>query len=354
LRRSAPDAGAAAFQPVTHLEFVANVGGMTRSSSLFWRVFAVNAGLVGVIAMLLLLSPVEIDAPIKTSQALIVLGGLVVTVAANALLLRRVVVPLERLARRMDTIDLLRPNQRLPVERGDEIGRVVAAFNRMLDRLQAERQTSGRRVLAAQEAERVGIARDLHDEVGQVLTGVLLQLNSIADAAPAHRDELDVAKEAVRRALDEVRRISSDLRPEMLEHLGLVSALTELSTTVARVSGIRVDRRFDQFLPKLEPETELAVYRIAQESLTNAVRHSGATRVTITLERGPETVLLSVVDEGRGFARAPEEHGGLRGMRERAVIIGGVLTIEAGREGGVEVRLEVPVPRAAEIVGAAT
>jgi len=123
---------------------------------------------------------------------------------------------------------------------------------------------------------------------------------------------------------------------------------------IARVSGIRVERRFDQSLPKLEPETELAVYRIARESLTNVVRHSGATRVMITLERGPATVLLSVVDEGRGFARAPEEHGGLRGMRERAVIIGGVLTIEAGREGGVEVRVEVPVPRPAETVGAAT
>jgi two-component system sensor histidine kinase UhpB len=326
---------------------------MTRSPSLFWRVFAVNAGMVGVIALLLLLTPVEIDAPVKASQALIVLGGLLVTVAANALLLRRAVVPLERLAQRMDTIDLLRPNQRLPVERGDEIGRVVAAFNRMLDRLQTERQTSGRRVLAAQEAERVGIARDLHDEVGQVLTGVLLQLNSIAESAPTHRDELDAAKEAVRRALDEVRRISSSLRPEMLEHLGLVSALTELSTTVARVSGIQVERRFDQSLPKLEPDTELAVYRIAQESLTNVVRHSGTTRATITLERGPDSVLLSVVDEGRGFARPPEEHGGLRSMRERAILIGGVLAIEPRPGGGVEVRLEVPVPRAAAAVGAA-
>jgi two-component system, NarL family, sensor histidine kinase UhpB len=319
--------------------------------SLFWRVLAVNAGLLGAIAILLLFSPVEIDAPIKFTQALIVLGGLVITVAANAILLRRTVAPLERLAQRMDAVDLLRPGQRLRVGRSDEVGRVVVAFNRMLDRLEIERQQSGRRVLAAQEAERVGIARDLHDEVGQLLTGVLLQLNSIADAAPEHRDELNEAKHAVRGALDEVRRISSELRPEMLEHLGLVSALTELSTTFARVSGVRVERVFDQSLPKLVPETELAVYRIAQESLTNIARHAGASTVTITLERGLDSVLLRIVDDGRGFAGAPEEHGGLRSMRERALLVEGALAIKPAPVGGVEVRLEVPAHATVQAVG---
>jgi len=310
--------------------------------SLFWRVFAVNAGLLGGIAALLLLSPVEIDAPIKPTQALIVLGGLVITLAANALLLHRSIAPLERLARRMDAVDLLRPGQRLPVDRGDEVGSVVAAFNRMLDRLESERQQSAGRVLAAQEAERVGIARDLHDEVGQLLTGVLLQLNSIAETAPGHRRELDDAREAVRRALDEVRRISSELRPEMLEHLGLVSALTELSTTFAPRSGIRVERSFDQELPPLSAETELAVYRIAQESLTNVLRHSDADHVTISLERGIDSVVLRVVDDGRGLGAAPAEHGGLRSMRERAVLVGGALAVKQAAGGGVEVRLEVP------------
>ena len=110
------------------------------------------------------------------------------------------VAPLGQLARRMETVDLLRRGQRIDVQRDDEVGRVVRAFNRMLDRLESERQQSGRRVLAAQEAERVGIARDLHDEVGQVLTGVLLHLNSIAEAVPTHRDEIDAAKQAVRRS----------------------------------------------------------------------------------------------------------------------------------------------------------
>ena len=318
--------------------------------SLFWRVFAVNAGLLGGIAALLLASPVEIDSPIRTRQALIVVGGLAITLAANALLLRRAFAPLERLARRMDTVDLLRPGQRLPVASRDEVGRVVAAFNRMLDRLESERHENGQRVLAAQEAERIGIARDLHDEVGQLLTGVLLQLNSIAERAPTHRAEIGEAREAVRHALDEVRRISSELRPEMLEHLGLVSALTELSTTFARVSGVQVERRFERSLPPLPADVELAVYRIAQESLTNVARHSEATHVKVALERGLDSVVLRVVDDGTGFGGAPVEQGGLRSMRERALLIGGALAIKEGEAGGVDVRLEVPAPPVAQAV----
>jgi two-component system sensor histidine kinase UhpB len=324
---------------------------MPRNVPLFWRVFAVNGGLLAAIAVLLVATPVEISAPISLEQVLIIVAGLAITLAANALLLRQAVSPLGQLAWRMETVDLLRRGQRIDVQRDDEVGRVVRAFNLMLDRLESERQESGRRVLAAQEAERVGIARDLHDEVGQVLTGVLLHLNSIAESAPSQRDEIDEAKQAVRVALDEVRRISSELRPEMLEQLGLASALTELSTTFARVSGLHVERRFDAPLPKLSADTELAVYRIAQESLTNIARHAAATEVTISLERGKDSVVLSVSDNGRGFSAPPQEHGGLRSMRERALLIDGALAVNASRRGGVHVRLEVPAPAAVEAVG---
>jgi two-component system, NarL family, sensor histidine kinase UhpB len=146
-----------------------------------------------------------------------------------------------------------------------------------------------------------------------------------------------------------VRRISSELRPEMLEHLGLVSALTELSTSFGRVSGVRVEREFAASLPKLPPEVELAVYRIAQESLTNIARHAQARRVTIALEPGHDSVVLHIADDGRGFAGEPREHGGLRSMRERALLVGAALAIKQAPEGGVEVRLEVPI---AEVVPA--
>ena len=216
----------------------------------------------------------------------------------------------------------------------------------------ASASESGRRVLAAQEAERVGIARDLHDEVGQLLTGVLLQLNSIAEAAPEHRDEIDEPKEAVRRALDEVRRISSELRPEMLEHLGLVSALTELTTTFGRVSGIHVERDFDPSLPKLEPETELAVYRIAQESLTNVARHSNAeprhdrTRAR-PRQRRPARRRRRARLRRRDAAgtRRPAQHARARAARRRRARDQGIA------RGGVEVRLEVPATPVGEPVG---
>jgi len=312
---------------------------------LYWRVFAVNASLLTVIAVLLIVTPVTISFPIAHTEVIVVVIGLLVTIVVNAVLLRRAFAPLGRLAKRMEMVDLLRPGQRLRVLRHDEVGRVVVAFNRMLDRLERERQESGRRVLAAQEAERVGIARDLHDEVGQVLTGVLLQLNSIAESASQYRADLDEARESVRRALDEVRRISSELRPEMLEHLGLVSALTELATTFARVAGVHVRRNFSASLPELTSEVELAVYRIAQESLTNIARHAEATQVTITLDSGHDSVVLRVADDGRGFGGAPVEHGGLRSMRERALLVGGALAIKDAPEGGVEIRLEVPAAK---------
>jgi two-component system sensor histidine kinase UhpB len=312
---------------------------------LFWRVFAVNAALLAFATVLLLFAPVTVSVPIRLTEAVVLVVGLAVALAANLLLLRRAFFPLDRLARRMETVDLLRPGQRLPTGTSDEVGRVVHAFNEMLDRLETERHESGRRALAAQEAERLRIARGLHDEVGQVLTGVLLQLDAVADAvASGRRDELVETKQAVRHALEEVRRISRELRPEMLEHLGLVSALIELSRTFSRLSGIAVDRQFAAELPALTSEAELTIYRIAQESLTNVARHSGAHRVTIALESGSDSVVLRVADDGQGFAGGspPEGHGGLRGMRERAVLVGGALAIGPGREGGIEVRLEVP------------
>jgi len=309
---------------------------------LFWRVVAVNAGFLALLAVLLLVTPVTISAPVALTEAAIVLVALGVALVANALLLRRTFGPLERLVRRMGTVDLLRPGQRLQVERDDEVGRVVDAFNGMLERLERERRESGRRVLEAQEMERVAIARDLHDEVGQALTGVLLQLGTITADTPAGRRELEEARQSVRGALEEVRRISSELRPEMLADLGLASALTELVRTFARTAGVRVEPRFDRVLPRLPQETELALFRIAQESLTNVARHARASRVEVDLAANASRVVLVVRDDGVGLDGGSREHAGLHGMRERAVLVGGSLAISEPAGGGVEVRAEVP------------
>jgi two-component system, NarL family, sensor histidine kinase UhpB len=221
----------------------------------------------------------------------------------------------------------------------------------MLERLEAERRESGRRALAAQEAERNRVAAELHDEVGQSLTGVLLLLERIAGEVPAgRRATFSEAQHAVRTTLDEVRRIAQELRPEMLEHLGLVSALKSLATSFAERTGLQIDRRFASNLPALDPETEVALFRIAQEGLTNVAKHAQATRVTLSLERGRESVILRVIDDGHGMnGHSPKSGGGLRGMRERAVIIGAALAVKRAASGGVEVRLEVPAAAAEEL-----
>jgi two-component system sensor histidine kinase UhpB len=301
---------------------------------LLWRVFAINAALLVVATLLLALTPVAIHARIAIVEGLDLGVALVVMLAANLLLLRHTLRPIDRLVERMRKIDLLQPGQRIAEQGGTEVAELTRAFNDMLDRLETERRESGRRALRAQEAERRRIASGLHDEVGQVLTGVLLRL------------EDDETKGAVRQALDEVRRIARELRPEMLEQLGLVSALTELSRKFADSSGIRVERNFATNLPALTDDSELAVYRVAQESLTNIARHADASRVEIALQPGPNSVVLRVVDDGQGIP-PPDPltlngHGGLRGMRERAMLVGGALAVKRAREGGVEVRLEVP------------
>ena len=299
---------------------------------LLWRVFAINASLLVLATLLLALTPVTIHASIALVEAVDLAVALAVMLAANLLLLRHTLAPIDRLVARMRTVDLLRPGQRFAERGGSEVVELVRTFNQMLDRLESERRESGRRALQAQEAERRRIANGLHDEVGQVLTGVLLRLDD------------DETKEAVRQALDEVRRIARELRPEMLEQLGLVSALTELARRFADQSGIPVERRFAAELPGLSEEAELAVYRVAQEGLTNVARHASATRVELTLEPGAESVVLRLVDDGSGIAEAAalDGHGGLRGMRERALLVGGALAVKNAGGGGVEVRLEVP------------
>jgi two-component system sensor histidine kinase UhpB len=297
------------------------------TTRLFWRVFLLDASLLTLIAVLLVVTPVTISTPIALTEAAIVVVGLLLFLGLNAVLLRSAFRPLERLVHRMDAVDLLRPGQRLPMERRDEIGQVVRAFNRMLDRLEAERRESGRRQLEAQEAERRAIARDLHDEVGQLLTGVLLQLRQPQEVAEPTQPELGDARAAVRRALDEVRRISRELRPEMLEALGLVSALSELTISFERVTGVRVEQRIPHKLPELDASTELAIYRIVQECLTNVARHAQATRVGIGLEVEADSVVIEVEDDGIGITEPIADGGGLRSMRERAVLIGAALAV---------------------------
>jgi two-component system sensor histidine kinase UhpB len=211
----------------------------------------------------------------------------------------------------------------------------------MLDRLESERRQSSGRVLAAEEAERLRIARELHDEVGQTLTAVALRAEHASARAGENEPYLAELAAIVQDSLEDVRRISRELRPEALDDLGLVNALIALCSRVTEQSGLRIRRLLEAPAVELPPEVELAIYRIAQEALTNVMRHSGATEVDLSLVRENGDLLLSIKDNGRGLPAQVLEGGGLAGMRERAMLIGGELTLDSRPGLGVEVRLRV-------------
>jgi two-component system, NarL family, sensor histidine kinase UhpB len=311
--------------------------------SMFWRVFAANAAILIAGALTLAFAP----GPLHKHTALIdltgLLIGLLVMLVVNGLLLRRLFLPLERLTEQMESADVLRGGQRLPVVSPGEIGRLERTFNTMLERMAAERREAGAYALQAQEAERKRLARGLHDEVGQSMTAVLLQLKRLGtDANSEQQRQLDEAQKVVKASLDDVRRLAQELRPVALDHLGLASALESLATSFQQRAHLRVQRKLERNLPPLDPAVELVIYRVAQESLTNVARHAEASEVLLSLERGNDSVVLRVVDDGRGFAPNNVEGGGLRNIRERALIVDGAAAIKPGPAGGVEVRLEVP------------
>jgi two-component system sensor histidine kinase UhpB len=311
--------------------------------TLVWRVFATNAAVLVLATLALVLSPLTVSFPIALAELVALTGGLAATLVLNLIVLRRAFGPLGRLTSVMRGIDPLRPGERAVIQSADpEVADLAAAFNDMLDRLERERRDSARRALAAQEAERRRVARELHDEVGQALTAVVLRLDRVGRRADvAAGPELAEARETVRASLEEVRGIAQRLRPEALDDLGLPSALAALANDVTRRTGLVVDRRIAAGLPVLDPEEELVVYRVAQEALTNVVRHAGASSALLLLEPQDGSVELSVRDGGAGFGSDVATGGGLLGMRERAVLIGAELTVRSDVGAGTTVRLRL-------------
>ncbi|MEU9538652.1 HAMP domain-containing sensor histidine kinase [Streptomyces mirabilis] len=322
--------------------------------SLFRRIFLLNAaGLT--VATALLLGPVTVSTPILPGEVLVVVAGLAVLLVVNALVLRIGLAPLQRLGRAMATADLLHPGARAPVTGPAEVAGLITTYNTMLDRLETERATSSARALSAQEGERRRISQELHDEVGQTLTAVLLQLKRVADQVPGElREEVRQAQEATRGSLDEIRRIARRLRPGVLEELGLHSALRSLAAEFT-THGLSVRQHLDGDLPPLTEETELVVYRVAQEGLTNTARHAGADRAELRLRRvvGADGVELLVRDNGKGPGRL-REGAGISGMRERALLIGAALSVGAGPGAGTDVRLCISTKSGASETGVST
>lgn len=313
----------------------------TPADMLFRRIFLIN-GLVFTLGTLVLaLSPATVSARVRVAEIPVLVVGLAVILAANALLLRSSLAPLGALIASMQRVDPLRRNGRLDSPAQGDLAHLIDTFNAMVDRLESERTTASASALAAQEGERRRIARELHDEIGQSLTVALLSMKRAVDKAPAEAiDDLRNAQETVRSCMDEVRGIARRLRPDILDDLGLPSALSELCGEFAATGGLEITRDIDRTLPRLAPNIELVCYRVAQEALTNIVRHAHARHARLVLRIDENHLVLRVSDDGRGGVVT--DGAGIRGMRERALLVDAVLTIDSPPGRGTVVELTVP------------
>jgi len=299
-------------------------------------------------------SPLELVLPFA-------LVGTVLSVAVNAAILRLALRPLARLeeaAARVREGDL---DARATISHlaDDPFTHLTTTFNGMLDSLATSRtqmRDLAARALGAEEEERKRIARELHDETAQTLTAILIQLRLARGAAsPEQRDRiLDAIRLQVAAAVEGVRRFARGLRPPALDELGLVAAIESHARALEQAVGIRIRILADPVSGALPPEAELALYRIVQEALSNAVRHAQARTATIQVGQQHGRLQASIQDDGRGFdvGLVLGDCGtglGLCGMRERAGYIGGSLEIHSAPGQGTRIVARVPLLQASPV-----
>jgi two-component system sensor histidine kinase UhpB len=324
-----------------------------RRSTLLTQVLAVNALLVGVTALIAAVVAHDRLSDIASGDGLLVL---LLTVASaillNSLLLRARLEPMHRLVSAMTDVDLTRPGMRAKTPRHSarEVHLLTDTFNRMLTRLEDERREAGRAVLRAQEQERGRIAQDLHDEVNQALTAILLRLSAtIGDAPWGLRSELQDTQELVSQAMNELLALARQLRPTALDDHGLIAALATQVSDFGHSTGVQTHFHHHGDMPILSDEEQLVIFRVTQESLSNIAKHSSARDVDVELSFVGRT-LLRVRDDGHGFIVASSRKGGrrangrpgglgLNGMRERALLVGGSLDIFSSPGAGTTIEL---------------
>jgi two-component system sensor histidine kinase UhpB len=341
--------------------------------SLFYKILLANAMivLIGTVGGAVLSGSIlrgNTEFPVAWVVVL-ALGGILVTVLVNAVILRVALRPLEMLeetAARVQTGDV---DARVPYSplRDRELERLTGTFNAMLDNLESYRQRlSGiaARAMNAEEKERKRIARELHDDTAQYLAALLIRLRLIrgADDPRARDAALDQFRNEIGEALERIRRFARGLRPPALDELGLVPALESHVRGLAESVGIAIRIQAEPIEDLLTQQAELALYRIAQEAISNAVRHAEPDRIDVRITREAAYVVLTVTDDGVGFqvekmVESDDSGLGLFGMKERAIYVGGQVEIDSVPGEGTVVRVAVPVTvgrRQAYSGGAAT
>ncbi len=330
--------------------------------SLFWKVLLANGLLVlgsAIIGMLLSRDVAIAGRPLDRMGLLGFAAGVTaLSLIVNALVLRAAFLPLVRLEGTADAVRRGEYGRRAPysILTDPTIRRVTDAFNAMLAAQEESRAVLtalSSRTLDAQEEERRRIARELHDETAQELTALLVRIRLAADGSrePATRERLAELRAATARILDGVRRVARELRPTILDDLGMVEAVRAYTHDIATRTSLKITVHAGDFNDRLDPTSELVLYRVVQEALSNVVKHADARTVEVTFERRNGVASAVIADNGRGFDQAkmavPSLSGqglGLLGMRERLALVGGKLEIETRPGGGgTTVRVMVPL-----------
>ena len=246
-------------------------------------------------------------------------------------------------------------DQRVAIRGNDEIGELAVAFNYMTEELHDKEVLRGRlleKIITAQEDERKRIARELHDETGQAITSLMVGLKALEGATSLEevRDTADQLRTVAAQTLDSLHSLALELRPSVLDDLGLVAALRRYLKDYAVSFGLDADFEAVGLEEKrFTPQVETTLYRIVQEALTNVARHAEASHVSVLLEQRMGSVIGIVEDDGRGFdLEVPLTSGqptrlGLHGMQERASLVGGKLTLESTPGIGTTVFIEIPL-----------
>ena len=245
-------------------------------------------------------------------------------------------------------------DERFLVALGQQVGAALehADLTRRLEDRTADLERLSTRMVAQHEDERRRLSRELHDETAQVLSAVRMELGVLRESLPGPLlDRLDHALGLVDTGIRSIRRVVNDLRPSLLDDLGLLPALRSLVAEFERRSGLQMDFTRPAELPALSHDAELALFRALQEALNNVARHAEATRVVVTLTATTGEIALRVADDGRGLpaGAAPERferegHMGLAGMRERLSALGGTVTVGQSPIGGLELLIRLPLP----------
>jgi two-component system sensor histidine kinase UhpB len=326
---------------------------MQRSDdSLIGQIVAANVVLVALaLAGASLAAGLDLSIQHQRWQFLILALAIILSLCVNLWMLQRRFRPLEGLIERIERIDPAQPTT-LELEGGpvEEIDRLGRSFTRLLTGIEAERRRRGQAVLRAQEEERRRLARDLHDEVNQALTAMLLRLEVLAQAAPPERsDEVAELKRLAGEAMEELLSLARQLRPTALDDHGLTAAIEAQLNRFGAQTGVATHMEVDGNPAELDEDVQTAIYRIAQEALNNAGHHAEATRVAVELSLVGSGAELRVSDDGVGFEPAKprtratrEGRLGLDGMAERARLVGGELDVRSSPGNGTTVTLRIP------------